>query len=281
MARLAKTVAVVLAAVALAGCAKAGNPYSPARAAAPSTLSNQNPYGQMPGGQLGPNGQPLLGAVQPGVGGQAGGAAEGTALLNAMRQQFATCSGFDATISNYSQGNFKEGKRVNELRKSTTEARLIWVKPMKIRGEVIKTTNSLLEGAAMATSDGTNIRVRLKGLLGLLPISVKATDPKLSNNRNHSFLASNPDAQIKRLTAATAVWTVVGQETVEGAACKVIRISGVGRADAEVTDELLWLEPTTMVLRRLAMTSGQTKLMEANFKKFVWNPTVPASSFTL
>lgn len=272
MARLATTVAVVLATVAMVGCSKSANPYSPARAARPSALSNPLPNA------------PMLGGIQPGAGtpvaaGQ--GAAEGAQLLNAMRQKFAECTGFDATISNYSQGNYKEGKRVTELRKSTTEARLIWMKPMKLRGEVIKTTNSLLEGAAMATTDGQNIRVRLKGLLGLLPISVKANDAKLSNNRNHSFLASNPDAQIKRMTAPSAQWTVVGQENLNGQNCKVIRISGVARLDQEVTDELLWLEPNTMVLQRLAMTGGQTKLMEATFKSFTWNPNVPASQFTL
>lgn len=301
MARMMKSMAVVLATVALAGCGRAASPYSPARPAKPSTVAG-SPYGQvMPGqagyGQVMP-GQPGYGQVMPGqpgygqampgqmLGAQLPGQAgvpgqEGQMLKQGMGQVFAQATGFDATITSYSQGNYKQGQRVNELRKSTSEARLIWGRPNKLRGEIIKTTNSLIEGAAMATQDGQSIRVRLKGLLGFLPITVQASDPKLSNNRNHSFNATNPKTLIERFTGPSAVWTVVGQEAIGGVMCKVVRVDGVARLDGEINMELLHVDPQTFGLRRLTMLSGQTKVMEATLTKFAWNPQVSSSTFNL
>lgn len=220
---------------------------------------------------LGPNGQPMM----------PGGNAEGQRLLEMTRATIAQISGFDATIRSYTQGHFKQGERVSELRKSTTEARLIWVKPLKLRAEVIQTSNPLLVGAAMATTDGKNVTARAKGLLGLIPFKMDITDPKLGNNRDHRLPANNPKANVERLTAPTAVWTVLGDEVIEGTPCKMIQVEGVKRLDKEITREIVGIDPQALTLRRVLMFTGTTKVVDHTFVKFKWNPKVSSSSFVL
>lgn len=227
---------------------------------------------------------PVGGASQAGNGMMMGqqGSAEGAQLLDGMRRTLANARGFDAEVRNYSQGHYKTGEKVSELRQSTTQARLIWMKPAKLRAEVIQTSNSLLVGAAMATTDGQNITARARGILGLIPIHLTASDKKMSTNRNWSFNDNNPSALLNRLTAPTAQWTVIGDGQVSGAPVKMIAVDGVRRLDGEITREVVMVEPQTMNLRGLAMYNAtNTKVAEVSFLKFKWNPTVSASTFSL
>lgn len=272
-----KLVGAVLAALVLAGCG--GSPTSTKVKRAPSGSKLQDGSAQaplQPGNLLGAPGLP----GQPGASMQ-GGNPEGVALLNATRDVLSKITGFDAQIKSYSQGHFKSGEKVDELRKATTEARIIWVKPLKLRAEVIQTTNPLLVGAAMATNDGQNIVARAKGILGLIPFKMAISDPKLGNNRNHRLPQNNPKSQMERLTAPTAVWTVVGDQVVEGVPCKMIQVDNIKRLDNEVNRELVAIDPAQMTLRKLVMYENTTRIVEHTFVKFKWNPKVSSSSFDL
>lgn len=229
---------------------------------------------------------PQMTPMAPGVGpmgptGQAPGMMVGTAILSAMRQKLTTIRGFDATITSYTQGNYKGGEKVSELRKSTTSARLIWVKPEKVRAETITATNPLLEGAALVTTNGRDITVRAKGLLGLIPFKLTASDAKLSSNRNHSFTENNPKSHLERLTGGAAIWNVIGEQTVEGVPCKLVRIDSVERLDREITHEVVAIDPRTLALRKLTMYAGNTKVVDHTFNKFRWDPTVSGDTFSL
>ena len=171
--------------------------------------------------------------------------------------------------------------RVSELRKSTTEARLIWVKPNKFRAEVITATNPLLEGGAMATMDGQNITARAKGLLGLIPFKLNASDDKLSTNRNHTFTENNPNSHLARLTAANAVWTILGDSMVDRVPVKMIAVDNVRRLDNQITREILAVEPRTLKLYGLTMYAGNKRVVDNKFLKFAWNPRVGTEKFSL
>ena len=267
-----KLMAAILAALVLAGCGA-----SPAATKVPRSTNGtklQDGAGIMPQ-------QPgnLLGA--PGLPGQAGSGPEGLQLLNATRNVLTQITGFDAQIRSFSQGHWKQGEKVEELRKATTEARIIWIKPLKLRAEVIQTTNPLLKGAAMATNDGKTITARAAGLLGLIPFKLQITDPKLGNNRNHSLPENNPKTQLERLTSPSATWTVVGEQIIEGVACKMVQVDNIKRLDNEVTREVIAVDPQKMTLRKLAMFDGDLKIVDHTFLKFRWNPKVSAASFNL
>lgn len=268
MKKLNQFFAVVVAVGALVGCGQA--PETAPRA--PKSAFDGMQFQQQPA---------------PGPGGVGGAAAspqaqaEGAKLLNAMRQTLATARGFDAEVRNYSEGNYKMGEKVSELRKSTTQARLIWMKPAKLRAEVITTSNALLQGAAMATTDGKNITARAKGVLGLFPIKLTASDPKMSTNRNVSFNDNNPDSQLKRLTAPTATWTVLGNGSVAGVQVKLVAIDNVKRLDREIVREVVMVDPVTNGLRGLAMYSASKKVVDIQFLKFKWNPSVTSDTFSI
>ncbi len=281
-----KLIGALVAALLLAGCGSDKLPTTPKRGAGGARFQDGltvpgmggpgmvGPNGQMmgPNGQLvGPNGQMMA----------PGGNPEGVQLLQATRNTVAQITGFDAQIRSYTQGHYKQGERVSELRKSTTEARLIWVKPLKLRAEVIQTSNPLLVGAAMATTDGKNVTARAKGILGLIPFKMQITDPKLGNNRDHRLPVNNPKANMERLTAPTAIWTMLGDENVEGTPCKMIQVDGVKRLDKEITREVIAIDPNQITLRRVMMYSNQTKVVDHTFVKFKWNPKVSSSSFEL
>lgn len=266
-----KLIGAALAALMLAGCG--GTPTAP-KSKRPSAGSSQllTGPGQVPGA--------VPGMPQPGMA-PAAGNPEGAQLLQGMRNLLPTISGFDVQVRSYSQGHYKAGAKVEELRKSTTEARIIWARPMKLRAEVIQTTNPLLVGAAMATPDGQNITARAKGVLGLFPIKMAITDPKLGNNRNHKLTQNNPKALLERLTAPTATWTVIGEQTVEGTPCKLIQVDNVSRLDKEINRELVAIDPSNLALRKLVMYNGNTRLVDHTLVKFRWNPKVSSSSFNI
>lgn len=223
-------------------------------------------------------GQPQMG--QPGMPAP-GAQAEAERLKAGLRQALDTSTGAELEIKMYSEGHYKTGKKVDELRRSTSRAKLTWGKPDKIRGEVLETTNPLAEGAALATSDGRNMRLKAKGLLGLFPISVTATDPKLSNNRNHSFKDTAPRALLGRLTSPESRWMIVGDTQVDGQAVRLVSIEGVRRLDNEITREVLGLDPVQMRLYKLTMYAGTKPVIDMTFKGFRWNPRITASMFTL
>lgn len=223
---------------------------------------------------------PRLGGAAP-TGANPAAQAEGARLLAGVRQTFAQTNGFDATVRSYTQGHYKSGQKVSELRKSTTSARLIWVKPQKLRAEVITSTNALLEGAAMVTTDGRNITARAKGLLGLIPFKLTASDAKMSTNRNHSFVENNPNSHVARFTSPSAVWTVLGDVNVEGTPCKLVAVDNVKRLDKEITREVLAIDPAIMGLRQVTMYAGDEKVVQHTFTKFKWNPSVTSKTFSI
>ncbi|MDB5097517.1 MAG: hypothetical protein JWM80_1938 [Cyanobacteria bacterium RYN_339] len=219
-------------------------------------------------------------AAQPGQ--QAGpGQTEGIKMLQGLRTAYQRCTGFDSEIKSYSQGNFKAGQHVDELRKATTQAKLLWFKPNKTRAEVVTTSNPLLVGAALVTTNGVDVTARAKGLLSIFPFHFQASDAKLSNNRNHKFTENNPKSIIERLTAATAVWTVVGDAVVEGTPVKMVQVDHIHYLDKEITREVVGIDPATSAIRRLVMYNGTTKVIDHSFLKFSWNPHPNSDTFVL
>lgn len=222
---------------------------------------------------------PLM-APQPGQQGTPG-QVLGLQMLQGLRVAYQRCTGFDSEIKSYSQGHYKAGEKVDELRQSTTQAKLLWCKPNKTRAEVVTTSNPLLVGAAMVTTDGTNVTARAKGLLSIIPFHFQASDPKLANNRNHKFTENNPKSIIERLTAPTAVWTVVGDADVQGVPIKMIQVDNVHYLDREITREILGINPVDSSIRRLVMYAGTTKVIDHTFLSFKWNPKPTSDTFVL
>jgi hypothetical protein len=206
---------------------------------------------------------------------------EGAALLARLRQAFAACSGAEAEAKAYSEGHFKAGKRVDELRKSTYKTKMIWVKPRKIRGEILATDNFLVGGAKMATKDGRSVKVKGAGLLGLLPLTLDTGDDLLSSNRHHKFADQTPDAIVGRLLGPNARWTIVGQGTVAGVAVVFAEVAGVTRLDKEIEREIVAVDPQLPGLRGVTMFAGGKKVVDVTFTKFRWNPKPAPDAFDL
>jgi hypothetical protein len=223
------------------------------------------------------------GAIAPGVGTPAGmaGAAEGAQLLAGVRAQGARITSLEASIRSYSQGYFSGGERSSELKRVTNEVKVTWAFPKRTRVEVIKTTNPLVEGAVLTTHDLATCRVRAKGLLSLIPITMSATDPKLANNRNHTLPETNPKAALDRFTGPGAAWTVVGDGAVEGVPVKIVHVTGVKPLDDEIDRELLGIDPAQMVMRKVVMYAGNTKVGDHTMVTFRMNVRVSAETFKM
>jgi hypothetical protein len=120
---------------------------------------------------------------------------EGARLKAVLERAFNACSGVEAEVKSFSEGHFKAGKQVSELRHATYRTHVIWGKPLKIRAEVLDTDNFLVGGAKMATLDCKKIKVRGAGILGILPLTLDASDDLLASNRNHRFTASSSSSE--------------------------------------------------------------------------------------
>lgn len=256
MARHSALVVSFLAAWLLAGC-------------------GQTPTAVTPQSEPSPEPMPSMVPVAPAAGD------EGPRLLAGLRQAFLSCKGIQAEVSSYSEGHFKAGKRVSELRTNTSTSSLIWAKPNRMRGEVLQTDNFLTSGARMVSTDGKSITVRAGGVLGILPITVSSSDHLLASNRDHRFCDMTPNALLQWIMGPTAVWTVMGDGQVKGTPVKLIRVSAIKHLDGEITEERLAIDPTTFAVRNLAMYAGTRKVVDYTFVKFKWNPTVTADTFKL
>lgn len=208
-------------------------------------------------------------------------AGEGTALLARLREAFETCTGAEAEAKSYSEGHWKAGQKVAELRKATYRTKMIWVKPKKIRGDILETDNFLVGGAKMVTLDGKRVRVRAGGVLGLVPLTMDTTDDMLGSNRRHKFNEQTPDAISSRLLGPQATWTVVGQATLAGVPCKLVEVAGVTRLDPEIEREVVAVDPSTAALRGVSMYVKGKRVVEVTFTKFKWNPKPAADAFAL
>ena len=207
--------------------------------------------------------------------------APGEKIKQAAVKALTTSSGFRAEVQAHTEGHYKQGKRVSDLRTFDHFSKLIWMKPNRIRLEIVRTTNFLLEGAAMVSEDGEAITARGKGVLGILPIHLKASDPTLVNVRNHKFKDALPDSLLQRFTGSTATWTPVGQSTVEGRPALIVDISNVKHLDPEITKESIWLDAQTYQIRRLSLYEGARIAMDFRFGNFQWNPKVTSATFKL
>jgi hypothetical protein len=299
--------ALMLTAAALAGCGRdAGltparparlvttvRPVAPLQPAAPAGQAGQPRAGAYPGTAPVAGGGALPGSLAGGPRGGAGGGiatdtrsaiegiTEGERLLTAVRAQLPTLTSFETTVRSYNQGYFSGGQRTGELKRATTEAKLTWAAPKSLRVEVIKTTNPIAEGAVLTTQDLVTCRLRAKGLLSWLPISLPATDGKLANNRNHTLPEMNPKATLDRLTAPGAAWTLIGDGVVEGTPVKVVRVTGVRTLDAEIDRELVGVDPATLLIRKVTMYAGETKVGDHTMLNCRVNPPTTAETFKM
>jgi hypothetical protein len=205
----------------------------------------------------------------------------GKKLLERMRAKFRDASAVAADVRSYSEGYYRTGKRVSDLRKSTYRTRLIWQKPIKLRGDVVDTDNWLVSGAAMATTDGKSVRVRAQGVLGLFPITLEAGDALLSNNRNHRFVDLAPGPMIARVMGERATWRLLGDATLSGRSVKVVEVRDVARVDAGITREILSLDAADLTLWQVRMYEGARAVVDHTFFSFRWNPAVRPEQFKL
>lgn len=209
------------------------------------------------------------------------GAAEGEALLIRLREAFATCTGAEAEAKSYSEGHYKAGARVSELRKSTYRTKMLWVKPRKIRGEILDTDNFLVGGAKMVTLDGKKVKVKGAGVLGLLPLTLDAGADMLSSNRHHKFNEQTPDAISERLLGPQARWIVTGHGVAAGVPVAFVEVAGIPRLDKEIEREVVAVDPASPALRGVAMWAKGKKVVDVTFTKFRWNPKPAGGAFDL
>jgi hypothetical protein len=201
-------------------------------------------------------------------------------LLAQVRAAFASCTGAEAEARSYSEGHFKAGAHVDELRHSTYRTRMLWMKPRKIRGEVLDTDNFLVGGAKMITLDGQNVRVRGAGLLGVFPITLQADSDLLSSNRHHKFSDQTPDAICRRLLGTAVHWTVLGAGVVAGKPVRLVALDGAPHLDKEITREVIAIDPIDAAVRGVTMFAGTRKVEDVAFTAFRWNPKPAADAFT-
>jgi outer membrane lipoprotein-sorting protein len=206
---------------------------------------------------------------------------EGARLLQGLRQAFLACKGIEADVTSYSEGRFKAGKPVSELRTNRSTSKLIWAKPNRMRGEITKTDNFLVSGARMVSTDGKTITVRAGGVLGILPLKVSASDYLLASNRNHRFSDMTPNALLTWIMGPQAVWTVMGDSRVNGTPVKLVKVTNIKHLDKGITEERIAIDPATFAVRNLAMYEQSKKVVDYTFVKFRWNPTVSSETFKL
>jgi hypothetical protein len=207
---------------------------------------------------------------------------KGLQLLQRVRQVLTTATGFSSDVLAKTEGHWKQGDHVDELRHVTMGYRIIWSKPNKFRATVTEAPSAIMKDATLVTTDGKNVTARAAGLLSIVPIHAQANDKRIANARNHTFDKFNPSTQMQRLTGPQAVWTYI-DEFVGTAGAPVVRcaIDNVPRLDNEIDREVIAVDLGTNSVRSLTSFVKGHAVVEYTFSKFLWNPKVTSEIFTL
>lgn len=187
-------------------------------------------------------------------------------LLEGLRRRLASCRGFDTEMTSRGEGTWDDGVDTGVTRTNRNRAHLTWSKPNRLHGEMLEAPFALMVGGTLDTPDGEALTLRPSGLLSVVAMNVKSTDVKLRNSRNHTFRDSQPAAQLARLSAGAATWTVLGADpdtvTVEAA--------GVRRLDGGIEREVLVVGASDLAPRSLTMLSAGRPVVSITFKGFRW-----------
>jgi hypothetical protein len=117
---------------------------------------------------------------------------------------------------------------------------------------VVEESNWLLKGMALETDGGPRVRVKLPGLLGVLPITVATTDPRARSLNGLTPNQITPFRFIEALEAPGATVTVVSESTIEGVTVLVLRVEDVALPGPMTAAEVgVELETGIPVLTRL------------------------------
>jgi len=235
-------------------------------------------------GSSGATPRPARPSLSPGAsaapGQPAAPAPDGPALLAKLRDRLARTSGIEVEVKASSSGSYYGGKRVAQERSSSSRSRMTWASPTRLRAQVLESTTAFLAGSVLVMSTPTQVRVKGGGALGLVPITMKASDTRLITNRNHYFTDNHPIAHLQRLTSSGAAWE--GIKALPAAPkASWVSISGVRRLDTELTRELLAVDPATLQPVAMAMMVAERPVVTFQFLRFVWDATPPDSTFKL
>jgi hypothetical protein len=207
---------------------------------------------------------------------------KGLQLLQKVRQVLGTATGFASDVTAKTEGHWKQGEHVDELRHVTMGYRITWAKPNKFRATVTEAPSAIMKDATLVTTNGKDVTARAAGLLSIVPIHAQANDKRIANARNHTFDKFNPSTQMQRLTGPQAVWTYVDQY-VGPSGSPVVRcaIDNVPRLDAEIDREVIAVDLGFNSVRSLTSFVKGHAVVEYTFKTFQWNPKVTSEMFTL
>lgn len=218
-------------------------------------------------GQLAAPGLPPCPAARlPAPGASAVPPSVGSELLAGLRRRLAGAHGFESVVTSRGEGTWDDGVDRGVRRISRNRARLRWTKPNRLHGEMLEAPFGLMVGGTLDTDDGITLSLRPGGLLSVVALTVSATDVKLRNSRNHTFRDSHPAAQLARLTAAQAVWSV--QE--DGPGATTVEVTGVRRLDGRIVQEVLAIATDDVTPRSLTMVAAGRPVVIVTFEGFRW-----------
>lgn len=251
----------------LAGCGEAPTQAGDGRTATRTIVSVPGvDYGELARNHLGGTG------FDEGRGGD---------LLRRARTVMQTAPGFEAEFVSRAFGRFRLGKDTGTAREISNRYKVVWARPGMMKADVGESNEGDLEGARIASAQGGGYVVKAPGLLGLFPRKLAGDDPRLKNARGHALSAVSPDAQVARLSADAAVWTVIGEgRTPQGEPTVRIGVQNVQRLDMEIDREELELETESLAIYQYAAYVGMRRVLGYDFVAFRWT-TPPAASFAI
>lgn len=242
---VSKAVVLVAAVATLAACGASPTaaPRAPRRTA-PQAVPN------LPLGQMAPQGADPTGG----------------AALAAVRGAFSRATSISLSETLRVDGNVDMGeKKSTELHADMT-LDVSWRKPNRMAITIVEARHAgMLTGAKLTSEDGSSVKAKAKGVLGLVPLSLSMTDSKLSNYRGHTLRDQLISAQLTRLTGPTAVWTPVA------GMAHTFAVDGVRRLDAGIDREVVTLDPATLGLKSLTMYAAGRAVLVERFTRFTWN----------
>jgi hypothetical protein len=210
------------------------------------------------------------------LGGSAYDDGAGAEVLRAARRTLETAPGLESEFVMRGFGRYRGGADTGNAREVSARYKVIWARPSKFRADVGETSEGDLTGARIASADGTTFTIRAPGLLGFIPRKVAADDARLKNVRGHSLVAVSPDAQLARLTATQAVWTVIGEgRTPAGEPTVRIGVQNVAHLDEEIDREELELVKGTLAIYQYAAYVGMRRVLAYDFASFRWTAPAP------
>lgn len=186
---------------------------------------------------------------------------------------------FEMVFTSYSKGYYLDGIRTEKKNESLIKAKMILKRPMNVLLEVIESPKDIAIGSTLLYTGGNKVKVKARGILGLIPVTFSINDPMFSDTRNNQILTMLNT--IERITNKSTNIDLEGTGEINGREIYILRVNSVIKPDSEITHEIYGVDSETFIIILNEMYIGNELVSQYKVESIKTDLNLPKDFFKL